>query len=185
METQKVLARVVIDGYATANICSICDLSEAGNELTLSFRQYSALPGGQCKFFVKCDAPSRLFWMASNIPTDSQELVHDWDRIRGEKHFQGGPGNERRILMLSYSVDSLNWFPAGCIAMSTSPYQSFMYPSFDIDGDDIVLISRSAINGRDQHDADTATFHRVSNFRQRAMNLYPESSPQRTNGAIR
>ena len=112
--------------------------------------------------------------MASNIPTDSQEMVHDWDKIREGKAFNGGPGNERRIMILSYSVDSLNWFQAGCIAMSKKPIQSFMYPSFDFDGEDIVLISRTNIESNSQHDADMSTFHRISNFRDLALDLFPD-----------
>jgi hypothetical protein len=170
----RVLSRFVIDGYANANICGICDLADDGQQLELSFTQFASLPGGQCKFFIKYDPQSRLFWMASNIPTDSQEMIHDWQAIRKDKRFNGGPGNERRILMLSYSTDALNWFQAGCIAMSKKPLQSFMYPSMDIDGHDIILISRSSINGHNQHDADSATFHRISNFRTLALDLFPE-----------
>ena len=170
----RVLSRFVIDGYATANVCGICDLQDDGEQMQLSFTQFYPLPGGQCKFFIRYDPVSKLFWMASNFVTDSQEMIHDWKRIRAEKPFFSGPGNERRFLMLSYSVDALNWFPAGCIAMSKSPYQSFMSPSLDFDGNDIVLISRSAINGYDQHDADAATFHRIRNFRELALDLFPE-----------
>lgn len=167
----RVLSRCVLDGYATANVSGICDLLDDGENLKLSFTQFYPLPGGQCKFFIQYDPVSKLYWMASNLVTDSQEMIHDWKSIRQDNRFNGGPGNERRFLMLSYSADALNWFQAGCIAMAQSPHQSFMYPSFDFDRDDIVLISRSAINGHDQHDADAATFHRIQNFRSLAMDL--------------
>jgi hypothetical protein len=170
----RVLSRFVIDGYATANVTGICDLQDDGEQLRLSFTQFYPLPGGQCKFFIRYDPDSKLFWMASNLPTDSQEMIHDWERIRTDRRFNAGPGNERRFLMLSYSADALNWFQAGCIAMSENPSRSFMYPSWDFDGNDIVLISRSSIHGHDQHDADAATFHRIRNFRDLALDLFPD-----------
>jgi len=169
----RVLSRCVIDGYATANIGGICDLEDDGKELKLSFSQYAAIPGGQCKFYIDSDPVSKMFWMASNIPTDSQEMVHDWDKLRAGGRFNGGPGNERRILLLYYSIDALNWFPAGPIAKGENMLQSFMYPTFDFQGDDIVLISRSSRTGRNQHDADTATFHRITKFRSLALDLFP------------
>ena len=124
--------------------------------------------------YIQYDPVSKLFWMASNMPTDSQEMVHDWAKLRAGKRFNGGPGNERRILLLYYSVDALNWFPAGPVAKGEGMLQSFMYPTFDFQGEDIVLISRSSQNGHNQHDADTATFHRITNFRALAMDLFPE-----------
>jgi hypothetical protein len=48
-----------------------------------------------------------------------------------------------------------------------------MYPAAGVDGDDLVLISRTSVHGRDQHDADLVTFHRVRGFRALAMDLAP------------
>ncbi len=67
--------------------------------------------------------------------------------------------------MLYYGLDGLNWFQAGCIAMSKNPLQSFMYTVPVVDGDDLLIISRSSQNAPNQHDADTVTFHRVHDFR--------------------
>lgn len=170
----RVLLRTVLDGYATAGICAVCDLTEDDTNMDLKFTQFYPIPGGQNKFFIIYDAVSRLFWMASNLVADSQESVLDWDGIRRDGRFVGGPGNDRRFLMLFYSIDSLNWFQAGCIAKASNPRKSFMYPVADLDGDDIVLISRTSVNGRDQHDADLVTFHRIRDFRSLALNLYPE-----------
>ena len=110
--------------------------------------------------------------MLSNMPTDSQGFFVDRQRML-DVGAHGGPGNERRILMLYYSRDALNWFTAGCAAMLPSPIQAFMYPSGAIDGNDIVFISRSSIEAQNQHDADVVTFHRIKNFRSLAMDLVP------------
>jgi len=49
-----------------------------------------------------------------------------------------------------------------------------MYGTPVVAGNDLLVISRTSINGRDQHDADHATFHRVRNFRSLALNRFPE-----------
>ena len=73
----------------------------------------------------------------------------------GQQWYWGGPGNERRWLFLHYSIDCLNWFPAGCVARwPDSVHRSFMYPSAVIDGDDLVILSRTSRDAEDQHDAD-------------------------------
>ena len=168
----RVLLRCIIDEYATANICAVCDLTDDGTDMKLEFTQFAALPGGQNKFFIMYDDVSKLFWMLSNTPTDSQGYFYERDQLL-KIGYHGGPGNERRILMLHYSRDALNWFGAGCVAKWDSPIQSFMYPSAVIDGDDIIFISRTSRNGQNQHDADLATFHRIKNFRSLAMDLVP------------
>ena len=47
-----------------------------------------------------------------------------------------------------------------------------MYPSAVVDGDDLVLLSRTSRDSRDQHDADLCTIHRVRDFRSLAMDLH-------------
>lgn len=90
-----------------------------------------------------------------------------------ETGYTGGPGNERRRLYLHYSIDALNWFPAGCVARwQDSVARSFMYPSAVIDGDDLVVLSRTSRDSGDQHDADLCTVHRISDFRSLAMDLH-------------
>jgi len=51
--------------------------------------------------------------------------------------------------------------------------QSFMYAAPLIDGDDLLILSRTSRDGRDQHDADLCTFHRLRCFRRLALDLYP------------
>ena len=168
----RVLLRVVGDEYSTAGLAGVCDLEDDGTELKLSFAQFHPLPGGQNKFCILYDDKSRLFWMASNLPSDAQDSQGNRERLKG-MGYHGGPGNERRFLMLWYGIDALNWFPAGCIAMWPSPVQSFMYPSMVFDGDDLCVLSRTSRDSGNQHDADLATFHRVRSFRELAMDLWP------------
>jgi hypothetical protein len=49
-----------------------------------------------------------------------------------------------------------------------------MYARPIVEGNDLVVLSRSSIDAPNQHDADCATFHRVRNFRDLALNLFPD-----------
>lgn len=170
----RLLSRVEMDAMATANVCGVCDLSDDGEKLNLEFSQYYPMPGGQNKFHIVYDDVSRLFWTAATLVTDSQDQLGYCQEARKRREFTGTGGNERRILMLMYSMDALNWFQAGCIAMAPRLRQSFMYASLLIDGEDLLVLSRTSREGRDQHDADLCTFHRVRDFRRLALDLYPE-----------
>ena len=168
----RVLSRVRIDRMATAGMCTVCDLNDDGRRLSCRFVQFHPMPGGQCKFYIVYDDTSNLFWTPANQPTNTQDL--EWDRKLKARGFHQTPGNERRFLMLFYSLDALNWFQAGCIAMSPNPLQSFHYAAPLIDGDDLLILSRTSRNASNQHDSDLVTFHRVKGFRNLALNLHPD-----------
>ncbi len=169
----RLLATVKSQWQTLSNICGICDLEDDGAELRMTFRQFHPMTGGQLKFAITWDEPSRLFWATANFVVDGQESHDWWDEARRSRRFNGMGGNDRRFLMLLYSVDALNWFQAGCVAQAEMLRQSFMYGTPVVDGDDLLVISRTSINASDQHDADHATFHRVRDFRSLALNLFP------------
>jgi hypothetical protein len=171
----RVLAAVKPNRQTTANIGVALDLSDDGQHLDLKFSQYFAMPGGQLKFCVIWDDASKMFWATSNLVVDSQNAFDWWEKGSERGNFWGTGGNDRRTLMLHYSLDGLNWFQAGCIAQARQISQSFMYARPVIDGDDLVVISRSSVAAPNQHDADYATFHRVRDFRKLALNLVPDS----------
>ena len=166
----RVLLRMRIDQYATSSLGAVCDVSDDGERLQLSFCQFHPLPGAQNKFHIIYDEESRLFWMTSNLPTNTQ------DRELAEKlaaRGLGRPGDERRFLMLFYSMDALNWFQAACLAMWPSTRQSFNYVTQIVDGEDLLFVSRTAKDAPNQHDSDLITFHRLAEFRSLALNLHP------------
>ncbi|MCA1808038.1 MAG: sialidase family protein [Kiritimatiellia bacterium] len=173
----RVLARACIDRYATANLAAVFDLRDEHDRLDLKFTQFYPLPGGNCKFFIIWDEQSRLYWMASNPPANSQGVVPVPARI---------PGNDRRFMMLWYALDALNWFPAGCVAGSPRQAECFMYPAMVIEGDDLVILSRTSRDyeggkqaaaraQKGHHDANLLTLHRVRNFRDLAMDIRPRA----------
>lgn len=172
----RVLATTQANGLSTAGLIAVLNVADDGKQVGLTFNQYYPAPGGQHKRGIVWDAKSRLFWATGNLPVDSQDSFPWWAEGRAAERFMGGGGNERRFLMLFYSADGLNWFQAGCIAQAAGISQSFMYARPMVDGDDLVVLSRSSINAPNQHDADCATFHRVRNFRDLALNLFPGSA---------
>lgn len=173
----RVLATVKPKRQSTAGLAAVFDFEDKGGPIDLKFTQFHPMPGGQLKFCVIWDEQTKMFWATANLVVDGQGAF-DWFR-EGEKrgnvrYASGLGGNDRRFLMLQYSVDGLNWFQAGCVAQAGKISQSFMYARPVIDGDDLAIIARSSINAPNQHDADHATFHRVKNFRSLALKLTPE-----------
>ena len=166
----RVFHRTRIDGYATTSIAGICDLEDDGNAMTYRFAQFHPLPGAQNQFHILYDETTDLYWMTSNIPTDSQDVLGHGEEL-WKRRFKSGMGNERRMLLLFYSADALNWFQAGVIAMSANPLQSYHYTYPLPDGEDLLILSRTSVNAPNQHDSDTVTFHRVRRFRRLAVNL--------------
>ena len=168
----RLFVRLRIDRQTTSHLCAVCDVTDNGDDLGLQFTQFHPLPGN-CYFHIIRDEPGGYFWASTTLPTRTQDLA--WGRQMAARGLlKGRAANERRFLMLLYSLDCLNWFPAGCIASWPSPGQGFQYNALLIDGDDLLVSSRTAKNAPNQHDNDLVTIHRVPEFRSLAMNLHPE-----------
>ena len=186
-----VLLRTRIDVQLTAGLTSVCKLEDDGQNMKYRFLQFYPMPGGQNKFKIIFDEKSGLYWTCSSMVPDPYQPP----KALADRGFSGNPGNTRRILMLSYSIDGLNWFQAGCVAMSKNPLESFHYASPVIVGDDLLVLSRSSIGAADQyrdytwnsgiasgkaklpynnHDSNMITLHRVKNFRSLALDLKPD-----------
>jgi hypothetical protein len=151
----RVCWRYMIDGYSTNGIGAICSFEDDGTSLSYKFEQFYPLPGAQNHFHIVHDPFSKLYWMTANLQTQS-------------------PVNERRILSLYLSFDALNWLPATYVIIWPLIRQSSNYCGLLIDGDDLLVAARTSRNGRNQHDNDLTTFHRVKNFRSLASPLMPQ-----------
>jgi hypothetical protein len=152
-------------------MCAVCSLEDDGGVLDLQFTQFHPMPGAQCYFCILRDEVTGYYWTVVNMPTNSQDIA--WGKKLNREGFLGTAGNERRILMLLYSADALNWFQAGCVALWPSPLQGFQYAVPLIDGDDMLITSRTSKERKNQHDNDLITLHRVADFRKYALNLWP------------
>ncbi len=186
-----VLLRTSIDVQLTAGMTSVCKLEDDGKQMKYRFLQFYPMPGGQNKFKIIYDDNSGLYWTCTSIVPDPYQDPTP-PAARG---FAGNPGNSRRILILNYSIDGLNWFQAGCVAMSKNPLESFHYASSVVVGGDLLVLSRSGIGGDtgysdytwrtgdttgkaklpyNNHDSNMITLHRVKDFRSLALDLKPD-----------
>jgi hypothetical protein len=116
-------------------------------------------PGGEKKFFVTYDSVSETFYALSNpvMPEDADkgwppELVRNTAALMSSKDLR--TWRTERIFLKSPNVD----------------YEAFQYLNADIDGEDLVIASRTAfdVGGRRPprgHDSNLITFHRIADFR--------------------
>jgi hypothetical protein len=156
-----VLLRLRIQTMVTGGICGVCRVQDDGITLTNRFAQFQAMPGAQSKFHIIRDGASGLYWTCTTPTTDPFQRPEPlWAR-----GFRGSPGNERRALVLMYSLDALDWFMAGFVALSADPLEAYSYASLLIDGDDMLVLARTSLGGRNQHDTNLITLHRVRAFR--------------------
>ena len=76
------------------------------------------------------------------------------------------PCDERQRLQLSFSKNMVDWCFAGIVSIGNSEKQSRHYAGMSIDGEDLVIVSRSGDeNACTAHDVNLSTLHRVKNFR--------------------
>lgn len=119
------------------------------------------VPGGQMRFHLLYDKESQLYWLLGSQATDSMtrpELLPD-DRF-------GLAYNERHRLVLHFSRNLVDWVFAGVVAQTDNPRAARHYASMAIDGDDLIILSRSGDErARSAHDGNLITFHRVRSFR--------------------
>jgi len=122
---------------------------------------YVACPGGQMKFHVLYDEPTKLYWLLSTQATDSMTRP---DRLPPDRY--NLPNNERRRLQLHFSRNAIDWCFAGLVAVGPADRASRNYASMAIDGDDLHVLSRSGdLRAASPHDGNLITFHTVRGFR--------------------
>jgi hypothetical protein len=77
------------------------------------------------------------------------------------------PNNERHRLQLHFSRNMIDWCFAGLVATGKTPRQARHYASMAIDGDDLVIVSRSGDQrAHSAHDGNLISLHRVRRFRE-------------------
>ncbi|SEL33880.1 nucleoside hydrolase [Parapedobacter koreensis] len=116
-------------------------------------------PGGSTKFHVLFDSVSNRYWALSNAVLKKHE---------NERHTQG---MIRNTLVLMCSADLAHWEIIDTVLYHPDVAKhGFQYPAFAVDGEDIVLVSRTAYHDDfggafRQHDVNYFTFHRIRQFR--------------------
>lgn len=118
-------------------------------------------PGGQMRFHVLWDETTQLYWLLSTQATDTM--------CRPDKLPKGRynlPYDERQRMQLSFSRNMADWCFAGFVAAGKTVVESRHYASMAVDGDDLVIVSRSGDElAASPHNGDMITFHRVPDFR--------------------
>ena len=118
-------------------------------------------PGGHLRFHVLFDPQTRLYWLLGNQSTDSMRRADRLPADRNDLAF-----GERNRLVLYFSRNMIDWCFAGPVAIGGTQKESRDYACMDFDGGDLVIIVRSGdAAGRNAHDSDLITFHRVRDFR--------------------
>lgn len=121
-------------------------------EAPLEYDHCIEFPGNNSKFIIKYDSVSKKYY---SLVT----RILDENRIR-----------MRNLLSFMRSDDCEKWeLVRDEIDMrDTDPGKvGFQYVDFEIEGDDIIYLCRTAINGAHSfHDSNYSTFHRIKNFRE-------------------
>jgi len=124
---------------------------------------WASFPGGEKKFGAGYDPVSKRFWALSNpVPQ-----VH-------ANHPEQGPQLIRNTAALLSSRDLRQWDVRQIFLYSPNvDYEAFQYLNFDIDGDDMIIVSRTAFDITPLglfkpprgHESNMITFHRIEDFR--------------------
>ncbi len=156
--SMKLVMRVQIPNSINGEKIAIIDVSDDGK--TISFDPetgFATMPGGAKKFCIRYDDESKRYWVLSNYV--------------GPEYASKNPAEIRNSLALCSSSDLRNWV-VHKIILHSDDYEKtgFQYVDWQVDNDDIVLVSRTAYedgNGgaSSAHDNNFFTFHRVSHFR--------------------
>ncbi|MCC6681750.1 MAG: hypothetical protein IT445_12685 [Phycisphaeraceae bacterium] len=138
---------------------------------TMSPEQFVSLPGAEKKFGIKYDEVSGKFYALTGLvlPTDAggvhssePELIRSTGSLFSSKDLVNW--DLEQIMLYTRNKDTA--------ADSTGWGEGFSYFNFAIDGNDLAVVSRTAVDvgdGQNQppraHDTNLMTFHVVDNFR--------------------
>lgn len=116
----------------------------------LTFSHVISFPANRSKFMIKRDERSGLYYSVATRRIDE-------------------PRTRRNLLSLMVSRDLAEWnVVCDLIDRRNSDPEKigFQYVDFEFDGEDIIYLCRTAINGANSfHDSNYITFHRIKNFR--------------------
>lgn len=116
------------------------------HEAMLTYSHLIAFPANYSKFMIKQDPRTGIYWsVATRVYDDNRKA--------------------RNLLSLLYAKDLLHWELA-CDLLDHRHQDvktvGFQYVDFEFEGEDIIFLCRTAINGADSfHDANYSTFHRI------------------------
>ncbi|RTE10851.1 exo-alpha-sialidase [Paenibacillus whitsoniae] len=149
-----VLRYNTIEGDSAIGRAVVLDVNLEQPDSALAFREVIDFPGSQTKFAIHYDGQTGHYLSLGNRVTTNN-------------------GAQRNILALTKSSNLLDWsFVIDVLNYEENGWYedrsktAFQYVDWLIDGEDILFLSRTAINGaKNFHDANHLTFHRIEQFR--------------------
>lgn len=166
------------DGTELVDCCNkaaILHVGDNGNSLSFNLaHDVINLPGGRSKFTIRYDEQTDLYWCLSNPFFKQYEEIHGATLGDKGRIISGGRG--RNVLALSISRDLRKWDIKEIVLKSDDIHRhAFQYVDWQFDGDDIVIVSRTAYDdglggAHNPHNANFLTFHRIKAFRHLAEN---------------
>lgn len=150
-------------GHPRTEVAAVIQVDAAKN--TVSFdppHGFIHFPGSMSKFTIRYDAKSGRYWSLVQKVTNPYSGYH--------RDYQ--PNYQRNVLLLTSSADLKTWtehaivlrWREGLPIHRLDPV-GFQYVDWQIEGDDLIAVCRTAWNGKNYHDSNFITFHRVKNFR--------------------
>jgi hypothetical protein len=151
-----------VDNKPEGETAAIVNISDDGTTATFDARNgFIHFPGGTKKFAIRRDEKAKLYWSLSNV--------------LAPKDVGKDPAGTRNTLALLSSPDLRDW-TIKCILLHHPDREkhAFQYVDFLTDGDDLVVVSRTAFDdglggAHRAHDANFLTFHRFAHFRDLAL----------------
>lgn len=159
---------------------AIADVSDDGK--TMSFNSgtgFVKLQGGDKKFVIRYDKPSKRYWALVNyVKPEYRHLF---------------PSGVRNAQALCSSTDLREWTyhkivlfhpdaaEDGVQLGGKTGFHGFQYVDWQVEGDDIIFVSRTAFDdetggANNYHDANYMTFHRIKKFRKLATTKIKEET---------
>ena len=155
-----------VDFRAAQEKAAIQRVSQDGKGLSFAPADgFVDLPGGCKKFTIRYDPKSQRYWALTNYVPD--------------RHRDANPERTRNTLALICSKDLRQWIIRSIALYHPDPERhAFQYPDWQIDEDDLVVVSRTAYDDAEGgahtgHDANYITFHRVARFRELTLQDSP------------
>lgn len=132
------------------------EITGSGSTATFNPSNFFTFPGGSCKFVIRKDDNTDIYWAMLNDNTNGVE------------------SNQRNVLALYASLDLNNWYLAKTLIEDDQNYTptesitntGFQYPDWQFDGNNIIYLSRTAYGDGvpGAHDSNFITFGTVENY---------------------
>jgi hypothetical protein len=145
-------------------VAAMLKVSDDGRKVSFDHeKDFIHFIGSESKFTIRYDPASQRYWSIGSKITNPNS-GEDWTR---------SPHHQRNVMSLTSSNDLRSWtenyrmlsYATGSVVVKEGSRVGFQYVDWQFDGDDIIAVCRMSWGGKDYHDSNVITFHRIKNFR--------------------